>query len=62
MIKYTAVAMVPRHAVPAINFAGDWAAAGGFMGYGPPAIEQGRQAGIHTGRVLTGKKPSDLIH
>src|SRR5262249_37464612 len=43
--------LASRHAIPAIYFSRDWAAAGGLMSYGPPAIEQGRQAGIYTGRI-----------
>jgi putative ABC transport system substrate-binding protein len=52
--------LAARHAVPAIYFSRDWAAAGGLMSYGPPSIEQGRQAGIYTGRILKVEKPSDL--
>ena len=40
--------LAARYSVPAIYFSRDWAAAGGLMSYGPPAIEQGRQAGILT--------------
>jgi putative tryptophan/tyrosine transport system substrate-binding protein len=52
--------LAARHSVPAIYFSRDWAAAGGLMSYGPPTSDQGRQAGIYTGRILKGEKPSDL--
>jgi putative ABC transport system substrate-binding protein len=52
--------LAARHAVPAIYFSRDWAAAGGLMSYGPPPTDQGRQAGIYTGRILKGEKPSEM--
>ena len=49
-----------RHAVPAIYAAREWAAAGGLMSYGSSLSDQCLQAGIYTGRVLKGTKPTDL--
>src|SRR5215475_10008322 len=39
--------LAARQAVPGIYFSRDWAVAGGLMSYGPPATDQGRQAGIY---------------
>jgi putative ABC transport system substrate-binding protein len=49
-----------RHAVPAIFQSREFAAAGGLMSYGGDIAETHRLAGIYTGRVLKGEKPSDL--
>jgi putative tryptophan/tyrosine transport system substrate-binding protein len=56
-------ALTVRHAVPAIHQSRDFAIAGGLMSYAGSFLESHRQAGIHTGRILKGDKPSDLpIH
>jgi len=53
-------ALTVRHAVPTIHQSRDFAIAGGLMSYAGSFLESHRQAGIHTGRILKGDKPSDL--
>jgi ABC-type uncharacterized transport system substrate-binding protein len=49
-----------RHAMPTIYSSREFAEAGGLMSYGPSVMEEFRQVGIYTGRVLKGEKPADL--
>jgi putative ABC transport system substrate-binding protein len=49
-----------RHAMPAISQSREFAAAGGLMSYSGSYSETHKQAGIYTGRILKGEKPSDL--
>ena len=46
--------------LPAIYPERQFTEIGGLMSYGPDFLDQIRQAGIYTGRVLKGEKPSDL--
>src|SRR5262245_223352 len=52
--------LAARHRMPTLYFSRAFAAAGGLLSYGPPSTDQGRQAGIYTGRILRGEKPAEL--
>jgi putative ABC transport system substrate-binding protein len=54
------VALVTHHAIPTIYSSREMAGADGLMGYGNSFSDAYRRAGIQTGRILNGAKPSDL--
>ncbi len=53
-------ALTLRHAIPAVFPYRAFAAAGGLLSYGSDISESYRLAGIYTGRILKGEKPTEL--
>jgi putative tryptophan/tyrosine transport system substrate-binding protein len=54
------VSFAARHAIPAVYFVRQFAAAGGLLSYGPSISWMYRQAGEYVGRILKGANPSEM--
>jgi putative ABC transport system substrate-binding protein len=54
------LALMVRHAIPAVYGFGDIAVSGGLISYGPSLTGVYRQLGGYAARILHGQKPADL--
>jgi putative tryptophan/tyrosine transport system substrate-binding protein len=54
------IELAAHHAIPTMYTQREFVVAGGLIGYGTSLIEQYRQVGLYTGRIVKGEKPADL--
>jgi ABC-type uncharacterized transport system substrate-binding protein len=54
------VTLAANHAIPTISSGREWVAAGALVSYGNSIADAYRRAGLQTGRLLRGVKPTDL--
>jgi putative ABC transport system substrate-binding protein len=54
------VGLAAGHAIPTMYQIPEFVVAGGLISYGTSLIEEYRQVGLYTGRILKGEKPGDL--
>ena len=52
--------LAAHHKIPAISGSREWVVAGGLISYGNSIPDAYRRAGLQTGRLLRGIKPTDL--
>ena len=54
------VGLAARHAIPTMCQVPEFVVAGGLISCGTSLIEEYREVGLYTGRILKGEKPADL--
>jgi len=54
------IGLAARHGIPTMYTFREFAVAGGLISYGTSLIEDWRQIGLYTGRILKGERPADL--
>jgi putative tryptophan/tyrosine transport system substrate-binding protein len=54
------VALAAKHSMPAMWEWPDFVEGGGLMSYGSSIVDNYRQVGVYTGKVLKGEKPAEL--
>jgi putative ABC transport system substrate-binding protein len=54
------ISLANRYSLPTVFIANRAVAAGALASYGPDLMDEYRQAGVYTGRILKGEKPADL--
>jgi putative ABC transport system substrate-binding protein len=52
--------LAARHAIPTMHAFREFVVAGGLISYGNNLMENLRQVGLYTARILKGEKPVDL--
>jgi putative tryptophan/tyrosine transport system substrate-binding protein len=59
-VRDQVISLAARYAIPTLYLESKAVTSGGLSSYGPDLMDEYRQLGVYTGRVLRGEKPADL--